>query len=624
MAQAAKDFRKIRDAGFNAVILVASWTGFQPRVDANSRSETHYHLLDGLMDAAESAGLDVLLRVGYAHDISDTPDRPHHDRVLDLEQDPATMAAWLAYLRDIQAIASRHPNFRYAFLSWEDFFFLDYTHAPEEERWKVSKRLGYSEFLRTLPDAEYQRWYGSAAQAERDNPIPAYNTLPIAAFSQFWDEWLLKLFARSRAVMPGLNMEVRTDCDPVPPPKYYACHERTFDLGGAPGATTVVYYTPAWGADNRGDLASAAEASERLRFMIAQIREHTRNPIFIDQFNFADNTPGFDHNTRIDPSQLDEFLRQAGDIIASETSGYALWTMWDVTANIAANGEFERGLDGWKSDGATVMDSAGDGKSVRLALGGSLSYFVREGGRAGVPIRADMPFTLQFRTLDGAQPRFRVEVFTQQGHRSFTKENVTPAGGCGLVELAGLPYFCGRETLRITNEGGAVTVDGILLFNGRQENGIFHADGTPKAFAGEILALNERLAAQSEPLTVYTAALAQSPYVKGVSEDGWVGKRATFWLANGRAPLVLEAYVPEHWTGYAAELHADVGGAGSLDATLRPGFNRIPLPTPGKNPALLTLECGSTTKAARYDTGSPDPRPLCFVLKQVGAVDAAR
>lgn len=621
--QAARDFQEIRKAGFNTVILIASWTGFQPRVDANSHSDEHYRLLDGLMAAAGTEGLDVLLRVGYAHDISNTPDRPHHDRTTGLLRDPATHAAWLAYLRDLEAVASTHPNFRYAFLSWEDFFFLDYTHAPEEERLKISERLGYSGFLRKLPAAEYRSLYGGEAREGREHPIPAYNTLPIAAFSRFWDEWLLELLAKSRAVMPDLNMEVRTDCDPVPAPKYYACHERTYDLGGTPNATTIVYYTPAWGAENHGDLASAARASERFRYMLAKIRQHTDNPIFIDQFNFVDNTPGFEHNTRIDPAQMSEFLQQAGGIIAGETTGYALWTMWDVTANIAANGEFERGLDGWKTTGATLMNSVGNGKYVHLSPGGTLSYFVREGGRAGVPIRADLQFTLRFRTRDNPQPRFRVEVFDPQNQRTFVKEHVAPDGANGEVELSGLPYFGGRETLRITNEGGAVTVDGILLFNRRQENGIFTTDGKPKAFTDEILALNEQLAAGSEPREAYTAELAQSPYVKGVSEDGWVGKRATFWLAHGTGQLVLEAYVPETWTGYAAGLHASVDHAATLGATLRPGLNRIPLPAPAKFPALVTLECGATTRAARYDAANTDTRPLCFVLKRLGTANAA-
>src|SRR5690606_2086158 len=142
----------------------------------------------------------------------------------------------------------------------------------------------------------------------------------------------------------------------------FVCHERTFDLGGAPNATTIIYYTPAWGAENKGDLASAEEAMARFRYLLQQVREHTQNPVFIDQFNFVDNTPGFERNTRIDPPQVGDFLKQAGQAIAGQTAGYALWTMWDVTSNIAANGEFERGLDGWKTTDATVMSSVDDGK----------------------------------------------------------------------------------------------------------------------------------------------------------------------------------------------------------------------------------------------------------------------
>ncbi|MCC7339785.1 MAG: hypothetical protein IT170_01765 [Bryobacterales bacterium] len=622
LAQATKDFRAIRKAGFNTVILIVSWTGFQPRLDPASRSEEHYRLLDGLIAAAGREGLDVLLRVGYAHDISNTPDKLHHDRAPGLFRDAATQKAWLAYLHDVQEVASAHPNFRYAFLTWEDFFFFDYTFAPEEARLAASERLGYPEFLRQLPEAEYRAYYGDEVKPGRVHPIPAYNTRPIAAFSRFWDEWLLRLFAESRTVMPNLNMEVRVDCDPVPEPERFVCHERTFDLGGAPNATTIIYYTPAWGADNKGDLASVNEAMARFDYLLAQVRKHTENPIFIDQFNFVDNTPGFERNTRIDPSQMSEFLKRAGQAIAGKTAGYALWTMWDVTANIAANGEFERGLDGWRTTGATVMHSVDNGNHVHLEAGGTLSYFVREGGREGVPIRADLPFTLRFQTREASRPRFGVEVLNPQGERIFFKEGVAPDPATGVVQLGGLPYFAGRETLRILNQGGAVNIDGILLFNGRQENGIFTADGEPKPFAAEIIALNQRLAELSEAQREYGASSAQSPFVKGVSEDGWVGKRATFWMGDGTGPLYLYAYVPEGWTGYSAKLNARVSGARPTQATLHPGMNRVLLARQKPSPTLVTLECQSTVKAKRFDPANDDTRPLCFVLRQLSTASA--
>jgi hypothetical protein len=618
VSRARVDFRRIREAGFNTVILIVSWTGFQPKMEAGSRSETHYKLLEELIATAGSEGLDVLLRVGYAHDISNTPDKLHHERAPDILRDPKVRAAWLAYLADVQEVAARHENFRYAFLTWEDFFFFDYTYADEAARMAGAERLGYGEFLQGLAEADYRAAYGQEARADRRHPIPVYNTLPIAAYSRFWDEWLLKLFRLSRQAMPGLNMEVRVDCDPVPTPERFICHERTFDLGGVENATTILYYTPAWGAENTGDLASAEDAMGRFRYMLQRVREHTDNPLFIDQFNFVDNTPGFERNTRVDPAQMDAFLNQAGEAIAGQTTGYALWTMWDVTANIAANGEFERGLDGWKTESAAVMSSVENGQYVRLEPGATMSYFVREGGRAGVPIRADQQFTLQFRTRDSAKAQFRVEVLDAAGKPVFARAGVTPDVASGLVRVEGLPYFGGRETLRIENQGEAVVVDGVLLFNGRQENGIFTAEGQPKEFADEIFSLNRRLASLSEPQPRYTAATAQSPFAKGVSADGWVGKDATFWLAESHWPLRLRAYVPETWKGYSSKVEIDVAGVGARAAAIQPGLNVVDLPAPGKFPALVRIRCSQTVKASRFDPANSDSRPLCFVLEELG------
>lgn len=622
VAQARKDFRRIREAGFNTVILIVSWTGFQPRTEAGSRSEVHYKLLDALIAAAADEGLDVLLRVGYAHDISNTPDKLHHERAPDVLRVPEVRAAWLAYLSDVQKVAARHPNFRYAFLTWEDFFFFDYTFADEAARIAGAERLGYWDFLRGLSQDDYRDFYGLEARADRAHPIPAYNTKPIAAFSKFWDEWLLELFRESRRAMPGLNMEVRVDCDPVPAPVEFVCHDDTFDLDGAENATTIVYYTPAWGAENKGDLASAEDAIGRFRFLLERVRNHTDNPLFIDQFNFVDNTPGFERNTRIEPSQVPEFLRRAGALIAEKTAGYALWTMWDVTANIAANGEFERGLDGWKTERVTVMNSQEKGAYLRLEPGATLSYFVREGGRAGVPIRTDLPFTLQFRFQDAVNPRFRVEVLDAAGNQTFSREWGAPQESSGIVRMQGLPYFGGRETLRIENLGGPATIDGVLLFNGRQENGIYTAEGEAKEFASEIVALNRRLASRSQPQPRYTPELSASPFVKGVSPDGWIGGQASFWLSAGSGPVRLRGYVPEAWAGYATTLDVEVAGAGRQEATLRPGLNVVELPSPPQFPALVQVRCPQTVKASRFDPKNNDPRPLCFVLEAIGTAEA--
>ena len=92
------------------------------------------------MDAAERAGLSVLLRVGY------TWDHAGNDNVLERYQkllyDQPVQEAWRDYVGRIYQEASRHSNFYGGFLTWEDFW--NFTH--------VAGDLGDSEESRRLAE----------------------------------------------------------------------------------------------------------------------------------------------------------------------------------------------------------------------------------------------------------------------------------------------------------------------------------------------------------------------------------------------------------------------------------------------------------------------------------------
>ncbi|OQY44167.1 MAG: hypothetical protein B6247_30645, partial [Candidatus Parabeggiatoa sp. nov. 2] len=187
-------------------------------------------------------------------------------------------------------------------------------------------------------------------------PIPAFKSSAIHLFCEFWDKVLIdSIFKESKKHFPPLTMEIRTDCDPQE--DSYICHDSTFDVTSDTHLTTI-YYTPAWGAPNDGGLESAENVLKRMHYLFEHLRTKTSNVIFIDQFNFIDNTPGFERHTGILPNEVPQFLSAVADILQHNTIGYSLWTLQDVRANALKNGLFERNYPSWEIDkGEIVFDS---------------------------------------------------------------------------------------------------------------------------------------------------------------------------------------------------------------------------------------------------------------------------
>jgi hypothetical protein len=172
LARADSDLGEIRRYGFNTVVLVVPWVGFQPTIDPIAHDERRFALLDEMFSAAERHGLRVLLRVGYAHDNAAKPDLAHLDRAVSFFENPAARSAWRAFLRRVQELTSRHDNFEFAFLTWEDFWFLDLAHRPRESRLTLAARSGWQDYLRDHSLAALGSLYGESFGDYTEVPHP--------------------------------------------------------------------------------------------------------------------------------------------------------------------------------------------------------------------------------------------------------------------------------------------------------------------------------------------------------------------------------------------------------------------------------------------------------------------
>jgi hypothetical protein len=171
-------------------------------------------------------------------------------------------------------------------------------------------------------------------------------------------------------------MEVRVDREGVR-------HDKTSDIiewiardqhVTDPGQHAVrgLYWAPYFGAPNDGGVISSTAALGALEIMLRSATESggLRNTrVFLEQFNFNDNTPGMDQNSVVAPGDQIDFLLGAGQLLKDLSRGYALWAYRNYRQSIIYNGFYERNLDGWGVEDccATARGDPGTNHVLELA-----------------------------------------------------------------------------------------------------------------------------------------------------------------------------------------------------------------------------------------------------------------
>lgn len=484
------DFARMRDDGFNTVVLLVSWGDFQPVFDPCCRyDERAFERLEFLLAQAQAAGLDVALRIGYGWTFQ--PDAGEvGTRIHRLLNDDKARTAFLAYVSRVSAVARRHANVRLSFLTWEDLI----LHSIDGDG-----RRDFRQFIDSLPVNDPLR-----ASAASTPDLPHRDGPRVALFNAYWD-WLLmhRIFAPSAARIANLTFEARIDSEPVPHKdaagkiEYeWIGHEATYR---PPGADVIaLYWAPFWGAQNQGEKLAAPQALKLFGALLAKVREHSGGlPMFIDQLNVIDNTLGFERNASLEEAALPAFMdgalctmRNAG------VFGYAYWTARDYTESPLYNPAFAYGLDGWElathdrsaAVSHLVKRPSGD-FDLRLAPGDVLTQTI--------PVMRGR--------LPGTEPNLPASVCV-------TGETIAPATLQASVDAApvqldfsatGVQRVCSTiathaqdQRLRLTLRGvrGSMDLRHVELFDHVQLGGLYSPDGKPESLLPDMRALNRRFA----------------------------------------------------------------------------------------------------------------------------------
>ncbi len=527
-ARAHDDFRRIREDGFNTIVLLVPWPGFAPDPRDGSLDPQRRERLLALIRLAAEHDLDVVLRTSYAWDaLADDSAQ----RLTRLWVDPAYYRGWLGYLDSVWQAVADEPNVRFGFFSWEDLWaVMSFAEAGESERRQAAGDSGYRQWLidsgHELADLGrlYRREFSNWDQVY----VPGRREPAFKLFLQFVDDaWIERFFVPAQRRFPKLSMEIRVDSDPVWDGDRlleWHSHESAWDLPGA--AWTTIYWSPAMGGENRGEQLEPEKAAERLRWMLDRVRSNTgARQIFVGQFLAEDYTPGFEDNGRIPRDQVGRFLRLAHAPLHDFAGGYGLWTWTDYRHDAIANPEFGADLAGWTGSPGGTVDALG----VQLPAGGSLRRLltVHDYHTPGGPQRAEL--CVDGRSLD--QDAASIAVSDVDTNRALGRIVLTPERNRHCLTFAVAP------ALHLQLEAsGPVHLHRVDSAGFVQPTGMRDVDGRLKPIGTDYRWLNANL--QKAP------SLQHPRY-----DDGWMGRSMTLRIEGTSTArrLHLRTHLPEQW-----------------------------------------------------------------------------
>lgn len=475
-----EDFEKIREDGFNAVVIVVPWRQFQPDLSSRRKNQSAYESLSRILDAAEANGLRVVLRAGYTWDCCD-PSENVTVRYRKLRSDESARKAWLEYLSQLYGAVKDHPAFGDAFLTWEDFWnYMDECASFGTGNTDIPKRSGYSDWVfENYSAEEISTHYGAEITEPGELWFPSL-TSPARKFVLEWnDAWMNQLLEDSQEVFPGISMEVRLDIDPVSGTEGVRVgvpHTVTFPAGSAD--FTSCMYAPTMGYQ-QGQRLGAEEAVGMARGILGQLRACAGwKPVFIDQFLFTDNTPGFEMNARIRDEELPAYITGMAPVIESMEYGYAVWTYRDYADNIVVNGEFGRNEEDWKfSNGALAVEKEGNRKLFLPADSRAVQEFY---SRRTATETGDI-LSFDYNVLRPC--RLRISA----GH--YVKDLNLEGSGSFREEM----HTFGEHQLAFSCLDGEVEIDNVKVYSHVTEGGLYQIDGTEGPCLGAVRTLNSWL-----------------------------------------------------------------------------------------------------------------------------------
>ena len=479
-----EELARIAADGFNSIILAVPWREFQPETAPVMYEEYAWKKLGGVMDAAGKQGLGVILRVGYTWDYA-SPESAL-SRYEGLLYDPQLKAAWISYAERLYKQVSAYENFCGGFLTWEDFWnFTEnaagYGNGIAGRR--MAKLCGYTDYLKEKYTLEQlKEYYGTSFENYEEIWLPEKDSYARKLFYEFYDAFLAELLTETQKVFPDLSMEVRLDIDPVKRPDGTlegVFHDATFTCGSS-GFTSAMY-SVAMGFESNGQELSAAQALAGTGQNLDRLSAaNGGKKLYVDQFLFTDNTPGFEQNAKLIGSEKSAYLDGVADIFKAKTLGYAIWTYRDYGDNKLYNPQFALDKQGWDFSSGSYIEERDGNKMAVIPPFGKISQNIKKRSAGGNGKKAHVRFWLEG---DG---NCRVTV------RGGEKSQTVPAGAPQIIELT-FPGISISEVSFTVQGTGKVYIDDVKVYTWITEGDMYHMDGTESTCTKDLRAMNRKV-----------------------------------------------------------------------------------------------------------------------------------
>lgn len=501
-----RELTQLRRDGFNTIIVVVPWRSFQSSQTPVTYDEFYELQLRLVLREAQRAGLAVLLRVAYTHQVMRVPSLNGFRWAQALLTDPAIEQAWLDYFAQISRICEDYKCCIGGFISWEELWhaFRVWQEQKGDANISAAKASGYLDYL-------------DAKGIAHEGCIPSKQSPAHGDYLAFANARMAQMFELARSQWSDLGVEYRVDKDPVPADEGIHWRDNESFLDWEPHRYS--YWAPFMGAENVGEELSAEQAEVLLRYMLETTSEGGLYPgQVVEQFNFIDNTQKYlGTHAKIADDQVTEFLSLASPLLRKYAGGYGLWASRDYRMSMLYNGALLDAARGWTLSELSRVRKAG---GVRLLQGGRLAQRIEprvtwvQRNHTTQEVFLELEF-LRWRGFGAANLRVRLNNGAWSSCEVQAKGRLVARVAADLEDV-----FDNGIDFEIENLGRKLTITRIFLYYETYTAGVRDLDANAGPLLETIQHFNSQLANYEEPLEDEGQGHGQKDRAEDRAEEG--------------------------------------------------------------------------------------------------------
>lgn len=342
-----RDLTQIESEGFNSIVLLIPWSGFQPDMNKFELNKKYIKLLRNIRVICEELNLKLIFRIGYLWD-STPSEKPTYMRFMNIAMDRKVMKSWSWFLKAIYNEVKVYQCYSFSFISWEDFYWPIYRHYQNVKNASDLNAFMYESGLQNylLEMNSYMKLIDKDFEIDTSE-LPKESSKWYSLYTNFYDNFILrKIVDLSCISFPDLEVELRVDAE------WSESKESTksfhFWSQNYYNAKLPVIYYHANIAKKHDSVMTPNEATFHLSSLLdryASMRDLGQNKPFVDQLNYFDDTYAKWGTVNVENSRL--YAENMFTILQKMSSGYAIWGYRDWRKNIVHNPYFYLGSEGW-------------------------------------------------------------------------------------------------------------------------------------------------------------------------------------------------------------------------------------------------------------------------------------